>query len=64
MTARFAAFAAYARKWLITTGGLISIALAYGQLHGSAATVASAVLAFLTSVGVYKVPNVPASPKS
>lgn len=46
-----------ARKFLIVVGGLIATMTAYGLLHGNAAKAAAAVLAALTALGVYQVPN-------
>jgi hypothetical protein len=47
-------------KAVTTAVGVVAMAVSSGFLHGTALTVADAILAVATTYGVYKVPNAPA----
>lgn len=47
------------RKGVIAVAGAVAEGVSLGVLHGEAETIAVAVLAFLSAVGVYTVPNAP-----
>lgn len=49
------------RKAGAAVGGVAAMLIAQGVLHGTAEHVVEAVLAVLTAVGVYQVPNGPKS---
>jgi hypothetical protein len=49
----------YIYKSLVAAAGLAGQAIAFGLIHGTALHVTSLVLAGLTLVGVYRVPNAP-----
>jgi hypothetical protein len=51
------------RKAAVAVGGVVGQAVALGVLHGDALHWAQIVLAALTAVGVYQVPNSPAAAK-
>jgi hypothetical protein len=52
------------RKFLVALAGALAEIVSLGVLHGTAETVALAVLAALTATGVYGVRNAPAVPNA